>query len=145
MANRLNLGKTLPDTYQIFMQLSQAVAKSGIDKLHQELIKIRASQINGCAYCLHMHSKDAIRQGEDPDRLYVIATWREAKKWFSEEEQIILRLTEEITLISDHGLSDQTYEEAIALFGEEMTAELIVAVININALNRIGVSLSVHP
>ena len=145
MANRLNLGKTLPDTYQISMQLSQAVSNSGIDKLHQELIKIRASQINGCAYCLHMHSRDTIKYGEDPNRLYVIATWREAKKWFSEEEQIILRLTEEITLISNHGLSDQTYEEAISLFGEEMTAKLIVAVININALNRIGVALSLHP
>lgn len=145
MANRLNLGKTLPDTYQIFMQLSQAVSNSGIDKLHQELIKIRASQINGCAYCLHKHSKDAIKYGEDPNRLYVIATWREAKKWFSKEEQIILKLTEEITLISDHGLSDQTYEETGALFGEEMTAKLIVAIININALNRIGVALSLHP
>lgn len=66
MANRLNLGKTLPDTYQIFMQLSQAVSNSGIDKLHQELIKIRASQINGCTYCLHMHSRDTIKYGEDP-------------------------------------------------------------------------------
>ena len=145
MSKRLNLGKTLPDTHKIFMQLSQAVANSGIDKLQQELIKIRASQINGCAYCLHKHSKDALKHGESPDRLYVIAAWREATDWFSEEDQVILRLTEEITLISNHGLSDQTYEDAIALFGEEMTAKLVAAVININSLNRIGVSLSLHP
>ena len=145
MSKRLNLRKALPDTHKIFMQLSQAVANSGIDKIQQELIKIRASQINGCAYCLHMHSKDALKHGEKPDRLYVIATWREAKNWFSEEDQVVLRLTEEITLIADHGLSDRTYEDAIALFGEEMTAKLIAAVININALNRIGVSCSLHP
>jgi AhpD family alkylhydroperoxidase len=145
MANRLNLREIIPDTHQIFMQLSQAVANTGIDKLHLELIKIRASQINGCAYCLYKHSKDAITYGEDPKRLYVLSAWREAKNWFSKEEQAILRLTEEITLIAGHGLSDQTYEEALALFGEEMTAKLIVAVIHINALNRLAVSLTMHP
>ena len=145
MSNRLNFREVLPDTHRILMQLSQAVANSGIDILHQELIKIRASQINGCAYCLHKHSKDALKHGENPDRLYVIATWREAKNWFSEKDQVVLKLTEEITLISNHGLSDQTYEEAIALFGEEMTAKLIAAAININALNRLGVGLSMHP
>jgi AhpD family alkylhydroperoxidase len=145
MANRFNLREIIPDTHQIFMQLSQAVSSFGIDKLQQELIKIRASQINGCAYCLHKHCKDAIKYGEDPQRLYVLSAWREAKNWFSEQDQVILRLTEEITLIADHGLSDQTYDEAIELFGKEMTAKLIVAVININALNRLAVSLNVHP
>lgn len=145
MANRFNLREIIPGTHQIFLQLSQAVANMEIDKLHQELIKIRASQINGCAYCLHKHIKDAITYGEDPKRLYVLSAWREAKNWFSKEEQVILRLTEEITLIANHGLSDQTYDEAIALFGEELTAKLIVAVININALNRLAVSLTMHP
>jgi len=145
MSHRLNLGKTFPEAYQIFMQLSQAVANSGIDKLQQELIKIRASQINGCAYCMHMHSKDAIKHGEDPKRIYVLSAWREATNWFSKEEQVLLTMTEEITLIANHGLSDETYADAIELFGEELTAKLIVAIININALNRIGVSLHLHP
>ena len=145
MAKRFILRELIPDTHQIFMQLSQAVTKLGIDKLQQELIKIRASQINGCAYCLNKHCMDAIKYGEDPKRLYVLSAWREAKNWFSKEDQVILKLTEEITLIANHGLSDQTYEEAIALFGEEMTAKLIVAVININALNRLAVSLNEHP
>lgn len=131
--------------HQIFMQLSDAVSKTGIDPLYQELIKIRASQINGCAYCLHKHSQDAIAYGEDPKRLYVLSAWREARNWFSKEEQVILRLTEEVTLISHHGLSDQTYEDAVLLFGEVGTAHLIVAVININALNRLAVSLTIHP
>lgn len=145
MANRLNLKELIPDSYQILIQLSQFVANSGIDKLQQELVKIRASQINGCAYCLYMHSKDALKYGEDPKRLYVLSAWREARNWFSKEDQVILALTEEVTLIADHGLSDKTYEEAVSLFGEEMTAKLIMAVININALNRIGVSLQMHP
>lgn len=144
MANRFTLGEIIPDMHQILMQLSQAVANSGIDKLHQELIKMRASQINGCAYRLHKHGKDAITYGEDPKRLYVLTAWREAKNWFSKEEQFILRLTEEI-ILADHGLSDQTYHETVTLFGEETTAKLIVAVININALNRLCVSLTMHP
>ena len=131
--------------YQIFMQLSEAVAKTEIKPLYQELIKIRASQINGCAFCLHKHSQDAIARGEDPKRLFVLSAWREARNWFNKEEQVILRLTEEVTLISHHGLSDQTYEDAVALFGEAGTAQLIVAVININALNRMAVSLTMHP
>jgi AhpD family alkylhydroperoxidase len=125
--------------------MSQFVANAGIDKLQQELIKIRASQINGCAYCMNMHSKEALKYGEDPKRLYVLSAWREAGNWFSKEDQVILKLTEEITLIADHGLSDQTYEEAVAFFGEEMTAKLIIAVININGLNRMGVALNMHP
>ena len=145
MANRFHLSEIIPDAHQIFMQLSQAVTNMGIDPLHQEIIKIRASQINGCAYCLNKHSKDALIYGEDPKRVFVLSAWREAKNWFSKEEQIILKLTEEITLIADQGLSDSTYQEAIAVFGEEMTAKLIVAVISINALNRIAVSLSMHP
>jgi AhpD family alkylhydroperoxidase len=145
MANRLILRKIIPDMYQIFMQLSEAVEKAGIKPLYQELIKIRASQINGCAYCLHKHSQDAIAHGEDPKRLYVLSAWREARNWFSNEEQVILKLTEEVTLISHHGLSDQTYDDAVELFGETGTAQLIVAVININALNRMAIALTMHP
>lgn len=145
MSKRLNIKELIPDAYQIIMQLSELVSKTGIDKLQQELIKIRASQINGCAFCMGYHSQEALKFGEDPKRLYVLSGWREAKNWFSPEDQIILKLTEEITLIADNGLSDKTYEEAVAIFGEEMTAKIIMAVININALNRMGVSQSLHP
>lgn len=145
MSKRLNLKELIPESYQILIQMSQFVANAGIDKLKQELIKIRASQINGCAYCMNMHSEEALKLGENPKRLYVLSAWREAKDWFSTEDQCILKLTEEITLISNHGLSDETYQEAVSLFGELMTAKLIVAIININALNRVGVSLCMHP
>ncbi len=145
MPQRLNIKNLVPDSYQIMIQLSQFVANSGIDKLQQELIKIRSSQINGCTYCMDMHSREAIKYGEDPKRLYVLSAWREAKEWFSAEDQVILKLTEEITLIADNGLSNETYEEAVAAFGEELTAKIIIAVININGLNRLGVSQKMHP
>ncbi len=145
MSKRLNIKELIPHPYQTLMQLSNYLADAGIAKIHQELIKIRASQINGCAFCMNMHSKEALKHGEDPKRLFVLSGWREAKNWFSEEEQVILKLTEEITLIAGNGLSDQTYEQAITLLGEEMTAKVIMAVININALNRIGVATQLHP
>ena len=145
MGNRLNLQKLIPDAYQKLVQLDQYVSESGIDQLQQELVKIRASQINGCAFCMNMHIKDAIKHGEDPKRIYVLSAWREAKKWFSNEDQLILMFTEEVTLIADGGLSDETYNKAVEAFGEEKTAKLIIAVININSWNRIGVSLHSHP
>jgi len=145
MSKRLSINNLIPDSYQIIMQLSQFVANAGIDKLQQELIKIRASQINGCAFCMSIHSKEALKHGENPKRLYVLSAWREAKDWFSEEDQAILKLTEEITLIADNGLSNETYEETVTFFGEETTAKLIMAVITINVLNRMGVSQKLHP
>lgn len=145
MSKRLNLKQIIPESYQILMQWDELIENSGIDKLQLELVKIRASQINGCAFCMNVHIKDALKAGEDPKRIYVLSGWREAKNWFSKSDQTILKLTEEITLISVHGLSDETYEEAISTFGEEITAKLIMAVININALNRVGVSLNMHP
>lgn len=145
MSKRLNLRELIPESYPILFQMSQFVANTGIDKLQQELIKIRASQINGCAYCMNLHSEETLKLGENPKRLHVLSAWREAKDWFSNEDQVILKITEEITLISNHGLSDKTYQEAIELFGEVMTAKIIIAVININAFNRVGVSLNMHP
>lgn len=145
MSKRLNLRQIIPESYQVLMQWDELIEKSGINKLQLQLVKIRASQINGCAFCMNMHIKDAIKAGEDPKRIYVLSGWREAKNWFTQADQTILKLTEEITLIAASGLSDETYEEAIGLFGEEITAQLIMAVIHINALNRVGVSLNMHP
>lgn len=145
MSKRLNIRELVPESYGILIQLSKLAAVAGIDEKHQELIKIRASQINGCAFCLNLHSNDALKLGENPKRLFVLSAWREAKEWFSEEDQVVLKLTEEITSIANHGLSDETYNEAIGLFGEILTAKMILAIININALNRIAVSTSMHP
>lgn len=107
--------------------------ESEIDKWHQELIKIRASQINGCAFCLDKHVQDALELGVDPRKINLIGAWKEAVSHFTEEEQLILKLTEEITLISVHGLSDEVFDSSISVLGETLTAKLIIAVTIINA------------
>jgi len=145
MSKRLNIKNLIPDAYQLLIQHSQFVANAGIDPLQQELIKIRASQLNGCAYCLDIHTREALKHGENPRRLAVLSAWREAEDWFSEQDKVILKLTEELTIVANHGLSEETYAQAIACFGEMMTANLIMAVININSLNRLGISQRLHP
>jgi AhpD family alkylhydroperoxidase len=145
MSKRLNIKSLTPEVYQNLTQLSQFVANAGIDPLQQELIKIRASQLNGCAYCMDIHTRAALKLGEDPRRLAVLSAWRDVEDWFSEEDKVILKLTEELTIVTNHGLSEETYEQAIDCFGEIMTAKLIIAVININSWNRLGISQRLHP
>jgi len=145
MKMRFNMGKVQPDAYKSMNALDLYVSASGINKLHRELIKIRASQINGCAYCVNIHTADARRLGETEQRIYLINVWREATNVFTEEEQLLLQMTEEITLIHKNGLSDETYQKAIDLFGEEKTAQIMMAIITINAWNRIGVGLHMQP
>jgi AhpD family alkylhydroperoxidase len=145
MKTRLKMGKVQPAAYKAMDALDNYVSNTEVDKIQQELIRIRASQINGCAYCVNSHSGDARKLGEKEQRLYLISVWREAKNVFNEEEQLLLEMTEEITLIHRHGLSDELYDKAIALFGEEKTAQIIMIIITINAWNRIGVGLNMQP
>lgn len=145
MQTRFKMGKVQPAAYKAMDALDTYVGTTSIDKKHQELIRIRASQINGCAYCVNYHSGDARKLGETEQRLYLISVWREAPNVFSEEEQLLFAMTEEITLIHQHGLSEALYDKAIATFGEERTAQIIMVIITINAWNRIGVGLKMHP
>ena len=142
---RFKMGKVQPSAYKAMNELDKFIASSSIPPLHRELIKIRASQINGCAYCVNHHTRDARKLGESEQRLYLISVWREASDIFTEEEQLLLEMTEEITLIHQHGLSDVLYEKSMDLFGQEKTAQIIMAIITINAWNRIGVGLKMHP
>lgn len=139
MEKRLNLQAVEPNAYKPMLALEQYVQQSQIPKKQLELIKIRASQINGCAYCLDIHTKDALKLGESPQRIFLLNAWRETEL-FSAEERVILAITEEITLIHNKGLSTATYQEAIAIFEENYIAQIIMAVITINAWNRIGIS-----
>jgi len=139
MANRINMAEVQPEAMKAIMHLEQYMANTAIPKLHKELIKIRASQINGCAYCVNMHTADARKYGETEQRINLICVWREAHGFFTEEEQLILAITEEVTLLHQHGLSDALYEKSIALFGEVVTAQIIMAIITINAWNRVAV------
>jgi AhpD family alkylhydroperoxidase len=145
MKPRFLMGKVQPAAYKAMGALDTYVHDSTVAPLHKELIKIRASQINGCAYCVNHHNADAIRLGEDPKKLPLVCVWKEAPNVFDEKEQTILAMTEEITLIHQHGLSDALYEKALELFGEVMTAEIMMIIITINAWNRIGVGLNMQP
>jgi len=133
-----------PAAYKPLIELDNYIAGTSLTPLQREMIKIRASQINGCAYCVNKHTKDARTLGETEQRIYLLPVWRESPQ-FNEEERLILEMTEEITLLHQHGLSEGVYQRAIALFGEEKTAHVIMAIININAWNRIGVSLHMQP
>lgn len=145
MSKRFEMVKVQPAAYKAMNSLEQYLRAGTITTLEREMINIRASQINGCAYCVNLHTRDARKHGETEQRIYLISVWREAKNIFNEQEQLLLEMTEEITLIHNHGLSDPLYEKAIALWGEERTAQVIMAIITINAWNRIGVGLNMHP
>lgn len=145
MNERILMGKAYPHGYQGVVALDQIIRQSGIDKWQQELIKIRASYINGCAYCVHQHTQDALKLGIDARKIALIPVWKEALNHFTPEEQLILSLTEEVTLIAQHGVSDELYANCINRFGEALTAQLIMAVVVINAWNRIGVGLKMQP
>jgi AhpD family alkylhydroperoxidase len=144
MSNRLNFFKTEPEAYKTMLGFEKYLETADIDPLHKELIKIRASQLNGCAFCMDKHTKDARKLGETEQRLYTLSAWRETP-FFSEEEQAILALTEEVTLISETHLSDETYNKAVAILGEKKCAQVLMAIIAINAWNRIGVSTRLMP
>jgi AhpD family alkylhydroperoxidase len=118
--------------------LEKYITSTSLLPLHKELIKIRASQINGCAYCINMHTADARKFGETEQRIYLISAWREAD-FYTVEEQAILALTEEITLISKH-VSDATYAKAASLFDPKYLAEIIMMIVTINAWNRIAIT-----
>lgn len=139
MEKRIQIEAVEPEAYQGMFALEQYLQKSQLSRAHKELIKIRASQINGCAFCINMHTQDALRYGESPQRIFLLDAWREAGV-FTEEEKCLLQLTEEVTLIHQGGLSSETYKKAIALFGEHYLAQVIMAITTINAWNRIAVS-----
>lgn len=145
MKQRINFGKVLPAAYDAMEALDNFVDNSSIKKEYRELIKIRASQINGCSYCTDAHSHDALKINVPLQKVLLVSAWREAGNVFTEEERLLFKITEEVTLIHQHGLSNETYSKAIEVFGEALTVQIIMAVITINAWNRIGVASELHP
>ncbi|GAA4158726.1 carboxymuconolactone decarboxylase family protein [Chryseobacterium ginsenosidimutans] len=140
MSTRFDMATTDKAAYKALLGLEGYLQNISLNHIQKELIKIRASQINGCAFCLDMHTKDAMKYGETPQRIFLLNAWREAKELFTEEEQVILEMTEEITLISQKGLTEETYYKAKQVFDEATIAQIIMAIITINAWNRIGIS-----
>ena len=140
MEKRINISTSEPQGYKAMLGLEGYLSKIDISKTLKELVKIRASQINNCAYCINMHTKDAIKNGERPERIFILGAWREATKFFTEEEQAILAMTEEVTLIHQHGLAEETYNKAAQFFTENQIAQIIMLIVTINGWNRIAVS-----
>lgn len=144
MEARLNPYKAAPKAYQAMLTLSGYAASSGIEKPLQELIKIRASQINGCAYCLDMHTKDARAAGETEQRLYMLDAWRESP-FYTGRERAALEWTEALTKITEGHAPDDVYERVKQQFTPEELANLSIVIVTINAWNRLGVAFRIAP
>jgi AhpD family alkylhydroperoxidase len=142
-AQRVNIGKQHPAAYKALIAMSAEVeenaAAAGLDPLLIDLLKIRASQINGCAFCLRMHTQDAIKKGENPDRIAVLPGWEETG-YFSETERAALRLTDAITRVSDGHVSDEDYDAAAAaLTADQISAVAWLATV-MNVFNRVAIT-----
>ncbi|WP_367043643.1 carboxymuconolactone decarboxylase family protein [Streptomyces sp. Je 1-332] len=136
---RLNFAKAAPKAFKAVIGLD-AAARDGLDPALVELVQIRASLLNGCAYCLHMHTSDARKAGEDEARLHMVGVWREARNFFTEKEQAALDLTEAVTLVHQGGVPDDVYARAAAHFEETELAHVLALIFTINTWNRIALS-----
>lgn len=139
LTKRINIKEVSPEAYKAMMALENYIEKANLNPLYKELIKIRSSQINGCAYCIDMHTRDAKKLGESERRIYALSVWHESPL-FSEEERTLLSATDEITNLSIKGLSEETYNNLTKYFDPLAIAEIIMIVITINSWNRIAVS-----
>lgn len=144
MEARLNYAKAAPKGYRAILPLDNYVEQCGLEPLLLELVKMRASQLNGCAYCLDMHSKDARAQGESEQRLYGLSAWREAP-YYTERERAALWWTEEVTLVHQNHVSDAVYNEVRQYFSEEEVVNLTLAVVIINTWNRLAITFRSVP
>ncbi|TCC99478.1 carboxymuconolactone decarboxylase family protein [Pedobacter hiemivivus] len=143
METRIKIDQVEPAGYKAILGLEKFIESTPLTRTHKDLIKIRASQINGCAFCIDMHTRDARKAGETEQRIYALNAWRDTP-FFTKDERAILALTEEVTLISNH-VGDQTYTEALEALGESYLAQVILAIITINAWNRIGIATQLIP
>lgn len=135
MRHKLNYSKVLPEGMRAMNTLDHYSQNCGLEPSLLDLIKLRASQINGCAYCVDMHSKDARTGGETEQRLYNLSVWRETP-YYTDRERAALAFTEAVTLIANGRVSDEVYEQARQQFSEEELVKLMIAIVTINAWNR---------
>ena len=145
MKERLDGYKASPDAYHAILGLQTYVNECGLEHSLLELVKIRTSQINGCAYCLHMHTRDAHKAGESDERMHLLAAWRESPL-FTERERAALAWTEALTLVSETEAPDDIYEGLRPHFSEKEIVDLSTAIGTINVWNRIAIGLrTIHP
>lgn len=141
---RYNYIKDHPNSIKGLVEIENYVKASGLDLQIYELVKLRASQINGCAFCLNMHAHDAIKMGMDPQKIYTLSAWKETN-FFSEKEQAAIEWTEAMTKISEHLITDELYEKVSKYFGSDEMMALNMAVIAINGWNRLAISSKKEP
>lgn len=139
MKARMSIKEAEPRVYEAMAASEKQIAAFHLDLKLKDLIKIRASQLNGCGYCINMHAKDARKHGETEQRIYALSAWWETP-FFTEEEQAVLKVTEAVTLLPKEGVPDAVFKKALDLLGEQKLAQVIFIVATINTWNRIAVS-----
>jgi len=144
MTTRLNAKAIAPDAYNALRGLQDYIDACGIEKPLIELIKVRASQINGCAFCIAMHTADAVKGGESQARLHPLNAWRETEM-FSARERAALALTEAVTLVADTHVPDEVYDEARQQFSDKELVDVAYAIFAINAWNRLAITFRMQP
>lgn len=139
MQQRMNISKIAPELYRQVAALNRAVNDSGLDVRLLHLLKVRASQINGCGYCIDLHIKESLRDGIDQQTLNLVVAWRESPL-FDARDRAALELTESVTLVAGRGVSDEVWAQAQAVFSEQEIAQLLYAISTINVWNRLMVA-----
>lgn len=144
MESRLNYIKAAPEAAKAMYHLEQFVSQCGLEASLLNLVKLRASLINGCAYCVDMHTQEAIKAGESERRLFAVPVWRETP-FFNERERAALAWTEAVTLINETHAPDALYQEVIQHFDEKETVNLTLAIATINSWNRLAIGFRMSP
>ncbi|HMT96489.1 MAG TPA: carboxymuconolactone decarboxylase family protein [Ferruginibacter sp.] len=139
MKQRFNLSKADPKAFEAMLGLEKYLAESGLDKKLFELIKTRASQINGCAYCINMHVRDALKDGETTQRLFLLDAWKETEL-YTAKERAVLELTETMTLIANQPVPDAVFDAAKAQLTDQELAAVMMTIVAINGWNRIAIT-----
>jgi AhpD family alkylhydroperoxidase len=144
MPSRIDFPKAAPGAYMAMRGLEAYVRQSGLEPALLELVKTRASQLNGCAYCIDMHTKDARAHGETEQRLYALPAWRETP-FFSERERAALAWTEAVTLVADAPIDEDDYADVRDHFDEKSLVDLTLAIVAINGWNRLSIAFATVP
>ena len=145
MTHRIDYAKASPDGYKAFGAVYVSLLKCGLPQELVNLVYLRVSQINGCAYCIDMHSRDLLKQGLAVDKLVLVPVWHDAGAIFSARERAALAWAEVVTRVAETGISDADYEAAAVEFGEKELADLTYAIGLMNAFNRFGIAFRTTP
>ncbi|SCL67575.1 alkylhydroperoxidase AhpD family core domain-containing protein [Micromonospora citrea] len=141
--HRINVAEAAPQGYQAVLGLEK-YARTNVERTVYHLVKLRASVLNGCAFCVDMHTRDALAEGESSRRLFAVAAWREAP-FFDERERAALALTDAVTRLGEHGVPDEVWDAAAKVWSERELADLLIAIATINVWNRIAVTSRTQP